>query len=197
MRKLTIPVILSAAFFTTPALAGGVGVMTTGGMHEAKAYYYDNLGRQGIDTQQRPNAGFGAEVMLGDKDDRIMGLMRVYTNVDWPTEEPTLDGVSEEDAIYPEAHLEAPRLDGTITMGVQWGLWGDPSGFQLVATTMFGSAFITPDNLEYLIAEGGVGANYMVNERFQLAGTVAFAGRFRKQITISESMFVSARYMFD
>ncbi|MFT5683631.1 MAG: hypothetical protein ACI8RZ_004563, partial [Myxococcota bacterium] len=77
------------------------------------------------------------------------------------------------------------------------GLWGDPTSFQLIATTLFGSAFITPDNLEYLVAEGGVGAAYMVNERFQLAGTVAFAGRFRKQITISESAFISARYMFD
>jgi hypothetical protein len=197
MSKLTIPVILSAATFSAPAFAGGVGIMGSGGLHEAKAYYYDNLGRQGIDTQQRPNAGFGAEVLLGDKDDRIMGLMRIYSNVDWPTNEPTLSGVDPEDATYPAAHLEAPRLDGTISMGVQWGLWGDPTGFQLIGTTVFGSAFITPDNLEYLIAEAGVGGTYMLNERFQLAGTVAFAGRFRKQVTLSEGAFVSARYMFD
>ncbi|MFT5686575.1 MAG: hypothetical protein ACI8RZ_007531, partial [Myxococcota bacterium] len=113
MRKLTIPVLLSAATFSAPAFAGGVGIMTTGGLHEAKAYYYDDLGRQGVDTQQRPNAGFGAEVMLGDKDDRIMGLMRIYSNVDWPKNEPTLDGVSEDEAIYPAAHLDAPRQDGT------------------------------------------------------------------------------------
>lgn len=197
MRKLTIPVILSAATFSAPAFAGGVGIMGTGGLHEAKAYYYDNLGRQGVDTQQRPNAGFGVEVMLGDKDDRIMGLMRLYTNTDWPTNEPTLSGVSAEDATYPAAHLESPRTDGSISMGIQWGLWGDPTGFQLIGTTMFGSAFITPDNLEYGIAELGVGASYMMNDRFQFAGTLAFAGRYRKQLTISESAFISARYMFD
>lgn len=197
MRKLTIPVILSAATLSAPAFAGGVGIMGTGGLHEAKAYYYDDLGRQGIDTQQRPNAGFGGEVLLGDKDDRIQGLMRIYANVDWPTNEPTLSGVDADEAIYPAAHLEAPRVDGTITMGVQWGLWGDPTGFQLTATTLFGSAFITPDNLEHLIAEGGVGATYMMSDRLQLAGTLAFAGRYRKQITISESAFISARYLFD
>ena len=197
MRKLTFSVILSAATFSAPAFAGGIGVTGTGGFHEAKAYYYDDLGRQGVDTQQRPNAGFGGEVLLGDKDDRVQGLMRLYANVDWPTNDPTLSGVTAEEATFSAAAEEAPRLDGTITMGVQWGLWGDPTGFQLTATTLFGSAFITPDNLEYLIAEGGVGATYMMSERMQLAGTATMSIRYRKKLTIAEGVFVSARYMFD
>ena len=64
-------------------------------------------------------------------------------------------------------------------------------------TSMFGSAFITPDNLEYLIAEAGAGATYMMSDRLQLSGTLTFAGRYRKQLTLSEGAFISARYMFD
>jgi hypothetical protein len=197
MRKLTIPVLLTSLAFSAPAFAGGIGILGTGGMHEAKAYYYDDLGRQGIDNQQRPNAGFGAEVILGDKDDRILGLMRIYSNVDWPTNEPTLSGVSADEAIYPAAHLEAPSLEGACTMGVQWGIWGDPSGFQLVGTTVFGSTFITPDNSEYLIAEAGVGVTQMMSDRMMLSGTLNFSARYRKQITIAEGAYISARYMFD
>ena len=88
-------------------------------------------------------------------------------------------------------------MEGAVTMGVQWGLWGDPGGFQLIGTTVFGSTFITRDNSEYLIAEAGVGVSHMMSDRLQLSGTLNFAGRYRKQITIAEGAYVSARYLFD
>lgn len=194
MRSLAI---FAGLLFAAPAYAGGVGLMATGGIHEGSAYYYSANGVQGIDTQNRPNTGFGAEILLGDKDDRINGLMRAYINMDWPLNEPTTVGITLEEATYPAAHLEPVRADGVITMGIQWGLFGDPTGLQLIGTTMFGSAFATPDNLEYFIAELGVGGTYTLNDQLQLTGSIVGATRYRKQLSLSEGVFVGVRYLFD
>ena len=167
---LLIPALL---LVPTDAFAGGVGVMATGGLHAAKAYYYSPSGQQGIDNQNRPNFGGGLEVTIGDSDDRINGLMRLYANTDLPTTIPTVSGIDPADAIYPPAHEQDPRVDGVATMGVQWGLYGDPSRAQLIATTLFGSAFATRDNLEYFIGDIGVGGTYTVNSRYQFVGLIS------------------------
>ena len=54
--------------------AGSFGLYGQGGIHEGKAYYYRSDRRQGVDSQSRANLGTGFEMMLGDKDDRLIGF---------------------------------------------------------------------------------------------------------------------------
>jgi len=194
MRNIVITTLVLSATTSMPAFAGGFGLLANGGMHAAPAYYYAPSGAQGVDNQFRPNVGYGAEILIGDSDDRILGVMRAYINNDWPT---TAPNVTIEDAAIPPADEQDIRFDGIITIGAQWGIWGEPLGFQLIATSMIGCAAATIDNLEYLIAEGGIGVTYNLSEQMQLASTIAVAGRYRKSLSHAESGFVSVRYLFD
>ncbi|MEL6348958.1 MAG: hypothetical protein AAFV53_37990 [Myxococcota bacterium] len=188
---------LTLMFFTTPAFAGGIGLIGQGGVHSARAYYYSESGQQGIDNQIRPNFGGGMEVLLGDSSDRIQGIIRLYANLDAPLNDPETEGISQDEAIFPAASEVGLRTDGVCTMGVQWGLLGDPDGTQLILTSLIGSAFITRDNLEYLVAEVGIGGTYTINNQLQFFGTLNVAGRYRKRVSHTEGAFVGVRYMFD
>lgn len=188
---------LALLFFSAPSFAGGVGLMVTGGVRGDRAYYYNAAGQQGIDNQTRPNAGFGAELILGDTSDRITGLLRFYANTDWPVTNPETSGIEQSEAIFPAYDELTPRIDGVATMGVQWGLFGDPDNLQLVATTLVGSGFITRDNLEYFVGEGGIGGTYTINSQLQLAGTVAVTARYRKRVSLAQGAFISVRYLID
>jgi hypothetical protein len=193
----TLPALLILAALTpASALAGGVGLFGSAGVHGTKAYYYNSNLQQGVDIQQRPDASFGGEVIIGDKDDRISGIMRLYSNTDFNPTEPTLEGVTKADAIYP-TYDETTRTDLIATMGVQWGLYGEPDGRQLILTTLFGSAFATLDNLEYAIGEVGIGGTMMLSENLQLAGTLNGNIRYRKRITGAGGAYLGIRYMFD
>src|SRR5262245_8365116 len=66
--------LLLAAIASAPAHAGGLGIVATGGMHTDRAYYYNAEGEQGIDNQTLPQAGIGIEGLLGDRDDKILGM---------------------------------------------------------------------------------------------------------------------------
>ena len=65
------------------AEAGSFGLYGHSGIHEGKAYYYRSDGKQGVDSQFRPHAGTGFEMMLGDKDDRLIGQIRLGWTHDW------------------------------------------------------------------------------------------------------------------
>lgn len=191
------PVLIAlAALLPTTAHAGGFGLIASGGFHGAKSYYYNSNLQQGVDNQLRPNGAFGGEVLIGDKDDRINGIMRLYANIDANPVDPTLSGVDPSDAIFP-VYEESTRTDLATTMGVQWGLYGEPDRTQLVLTTMFGSAFATVDNLEYAIGDVGIGGTMMLGDTVQLVGTINAGVRYRKRISMTESAFVGIRYMFD
>ena len=181
------------------ALAGGVGIFSTGGLHEVNAYYYRADGAQGIDTQNRPNAGFGAELLLGDKDDKMIGIMRGYWSKDAAPLEPSIPGLGEDGWTYeyPAAHEAAATHMGILTMGAQAAVWGDPSGTQVVVNALAGSIFATTSNLESYVAEAGVGATYYINEQLHMFGNVAFTTRYRKQISLGENAYAGVRYMFD
>ena len=95
------------------------------------------------------------------------------------------------------AHEEPAVTNGLMRVGVQWGLLGDPSGLQLVMNSMGGTAFATPDNLEYIQLQLDVGATYTINDRIQPFANVSVAGRYRKRVYMTENMFVGVRYLFD
>lgn len=192
----TLPLIIAAlALSSSTAHAGGLGLLATGGMHTERAYYYDTDGNQGIDSQVRPNGGFGGELLLGDKDDKVIGFGRFYLLSDTPTTEPDTQGIS--DAVYPDAHLQGAEHMGVMTVGIQWSLWGDPSGLQVVLNSLAGSGFVTVDNLEFLLVEVGGGGTYALNERLQVYGNLAGTTRYRKTFSFGGNAYAGVRYMFD
>ena len=90
MRKL-LPLslgVLGAFLFSQEALAGGVGVFGAGGLRQAPAYYYRDDGVQFVDFQNRGANSFGAEFLLGDRDDKLQGVMRAFGIFDAPVETP-------------------------------------------------------------------------------------------------------------
>jgi len=184
----------------TAAFAGGVGVTMGAGLHQDRAYYYRDDGAQGIDKQAPTNTGIGVELLLGDRDDRIIGLVRGYVSHDGALTNPDPASLGEDmsyDYIYPDVESMGGRNVGAAAVGIQWSLWGDPAGFQVIANSLIGSGFWTLDNLEYALFQAGVGATYTMNERFQLMGSLDATSRFRKRFDFGADVWVSARYMFD
>jgi hypothetical protein len=188
--------------FTTNAEAGALGIIGHGGMYEGKAYYYRSDGLQGIDSQYRPSAGLGFETLLGDKDDRLIGQLRLGWNHDWAINNPEYTETKDENGnsytyTHPDYSTSEPRNDGLISVGLQWGLWGEPTGFQVIAATSFASGFWTIDNLEYFIVEVGPGVTYTINDQYQFHSTVCFAPRYRKQMYLGMTTYAGVRYLFD
>lgn len=194
MRRLALLALTGLALPST-ALAGGVGLLTTGGLHQTRAYYYNAEGDQGIDSQTRFNFGGGGVVMLGDKDDKVQGVMRFWYLQDQAVADPDTGDTA--DAVFPAEAAEGPTHLGVFTAGVQWGLYGDPANFQLTLETHAGSGFATADATEFLLVEVGPGFTYGVAEDIVLFGSITADMRYRKRATFSENLYLGARYMFD
>jgi hypothetical protein len=198
MRNSTLLAAVGLSLLPLSASAGGIGVIASGGIHEGRAPYYRSDGLQGIDVQQRPNAGVGGEALLGDKDDKIQGVVRLYVLSDWPLNEPDVSNESSDYEYTWPAHEDLPiKHQGAIMVGVQWGILGDPGGFQFTATSLVGSGFATMDNLEFFMIEPGVGVTYMLNERLQAHANLAATIRYRKRVYTGANAYAGIRYMFD
>ena len=146
MNKLLRIALASVALsFGSTAYAGAIGLNTTAGLHQQRAYYYSqDGGEQGIDNQYRPNYGVGLELMVGDKDEKVQGILRMNWLQDSPLNEPDTGNVK--DPVFPPAHEQDPRNVGALGLGVQWGVLGDPTGTQLNVSAVVGTGFITTDN---------------------------------------------------
>ena len=177
------------------ANAGGLGLFTQAGLHQGYAYYYDLYGAQGIDSQYKPHYGVGIEGVLGDKDDRLKGIFRMSWNQDQPLTEPQVP--AEGEYFYSDEEAKGARNDGLIAIGLQWGIWGEPTGFEVVATTLLTSGFWTVDSLEYFVIDIGAGATYSPQENMQFFGVLSFAPRYRKQFALGGQATVGARVFFD
>ena len=208
MRSLTTFTALAAAVgvaaFSSTAEAGGVGVFATPGVRQMPAYFYNSAGDQGIDWQLPGSYGFGVEGILGDKDDRIMGIARFYYLSDLPVSDPDTGNaeVTPEDGaldgyVYPPAADQPASAAGAAAVGIQWGIFGDPTGLQFVLSTVAGTAFITTDNLEFFMFEPGAGVTYTVNDQFQFYGVANYQLRFRKRFTSGANVVAGARFLFD
>jgi hypothetical protein len=200
--KLAIAAIaVLGAFALTPttADAGGVGVTLGGGVHQDRAYYYNEEGEQGIDTQLPMNTGWGGELLLGDRDNRVLGIVRGYVSRDAPLKNPDPSALGEGpgEYVFPNVEKDGHTTRGAAAVGMQWGLWGDPNGFQMIATSLIGSQFWTNDNLETATFQAGVGVTYTANERYQFAASLDATSRFRKRFQWGGDVWLSARYMFD
>jgi len=177
------------------AHAGGLGVLTHAGFHAQNAYFYNQAGDQGIDKQYRPNYGAGLDILVGDKDDKVIGLLRGAWVANAAPTRP--DTGSTENPIIPPAHMQGAHHVGSLGLGVQWGLLGDPTGAQLTTTTVVGSGFITTDNTEYVFIEVGVGGTYNLADNLQAHGTIAGTMRNRKTMSFGPDMYMGIRYLFD
>jgi len=180
------------------ALAGGVGLLGSYGVHQDAAYYYRDDGEQGVDRQLRPTSGVGIELLLGDRDDRLQGIIRFHGVFDSPPENPDLSGESGDyEYLHPDYDALETRRAGAMGAGLQWGLYGDPNKFQLIATTVIGSAFMTPDNLEFAYFQPGVGVTYTLAKRYQFVATLDYTARFRKSFNNGGGALIGFRYMID
>ena len=90
----------AATLAAAPAHAGGIGILGHGGIHTEKAYYYSNVSeggsaiddpknyRQFKQSQILPQFGGGLEFILGDRDDKIIGVFRAAYNMDAAQKDP-------------------------------------------------------------------------------------------------------------
>lgn len=195
MTSMRLSVCSALLLYSSSSFAGSIGLVTNTGLHEGKAYYYDSNGTQGIDSQFKPHVGYGFQFTLGDKDNRLMGLMRFQNSYDWPLENPEIAG--DEDYTHPPYDTLEVNNAGTASIGLQWGLWGNPTGLQLIGTTVLTSGFWTKANTEYFLPEAGVGATYTINDTIQLHGEIAGGIRYRKAVYISSNVYFGVRYLFD
>ncbi len=189
---------LTLAALSGPAHAGGIGVVGLAATHSEKVYFYDSESNQFSDIQMRPTTGFGLEALLGDRDDRLIGLMKVYYFTDFQA---TTDNVETGGGTGPYTiPLDddfRTRSVGVFTAGLQWGLWGDPTGLQVNLVTSLGTAAITPDATEFLLVEIGPGVHYVINKKYVLHAEAVYHFRFRKTASHGGGLNVGIRYYFD
>lgn len=184
----------AATLGASPAHAGGLGIMATMGGHNDRvdSYNYDEESAaytQFTEYQMNPNMGTGLELVLGDKDNKILGIFRAYYLQDSPIKAPS------QGDIY--AVRETARPIGVINAGLQWGIIGNPDQLQFVAVTTLGSGFMTTDQTEFIVGEAGVGGTYMIARQLQLAANVTGGARYRKLFYPTVNGYVGVRYLFD
>ena len=194
-KTLRNMLIVTAVTANSVAYAGAIGLQTSAGLHQDRAYFYSQSGEQGLDNQSRPNFGLGLETLVGDKDEKVQGVLKISWVQDAPLKEPDTGDTS--NAQYPAAHEEKARNVGVLGLGIQWGVLGDPSGTQMNVTSVVGSGFLTTDNTEFVLLEAGVGGTHNLTETLQLSGTLAATMRYRKGASFGPNAYVGIRYLFD
>jgi hypothetical protein len=192
--------LLGGSLYSSGALAGGIGLLGTAGMHQARVYYYDADDTQYLNRQNQLNTGFGLEAVLGDKDDRFLGVARGFFLMDSPPDGPKDPLVS--DPVY--AVPDNPAYLGVATVGVHWGVLGDPTGLQAHIATHVGAGIITADpetgegtSREFLLGEVGIGAHYHLSKAIQVYADAAYTMRYRKSFSPGANGYLGLRYMFD
>ena len=190
---------------SSSALAGGVGISTLGGAHTEKVSFYDGADTQYIDIQMRPTWGLTLEAILGDRDYKLMGLMRFsYLQDSAPTgnvDEPAgfVDRLDDDgNVIPPEVPIRTGTNDiGAISAGLLWGIWGDPTGFQVNTLTAVGAGILTADSTEYVFVEVAPGVQYTLNDQIQFHASAGYHLRFRKGASHGPTASAGVRYLFD
>ena len=192
---------------TQDALAGGIGLMATGGVHTETLYYYESVDAQGnaipdpdlfeqfADPQVLPNFGFGGEFLLGDRDDRIFGVSRLFYLQDGPQRDPTADARDPSAVVV--ARRETARHVGVGTIGLSWGILGNPNKFQFGAATHIGAAFLTNDYTDYLMLQAGPMFTYRPNRQVMVFGEALYTARFRFEVEHAPTVNAGIRYFFD
>jgi len=197
MRPICLPAFLALAsltLFAGPAYAGGIGLVTTAGLHGDRVYSYE-VDVNGVSTQMapedqmNPDFGGGLEIVLGDKDLKVMGIFRGYYLQDTRQQDPKNGPVFN--------IRDTPRDLGVVTAGLQWGVLGDPGGLQMTVIGTLGSGVFTDDFTGYALGEAGVGGTWMAARRVQVAASVVGGIRYRKRVYPTTNAYLGVRYLFD
>jgi hypothetical protein len=198
---------LASMLFATNAFAGGVGLVMTGGAHQETVTFYSNSDEAGAledwkdypqyqMVQTLPNMGGGIEFILGDRDDRFIGVFRGYYQQDASQLDPRDAGVIPADQVVGEFRA-TPRNLGVAQIGINWGFLGNTDGFLFGATAHVGSGFLTSDHTEFLLADAGVIASYRLNRQISVFTDLVYTLRVRKGMSSGANGYLGVRYMFD
>lgn len=199
MRPI-LPLALLALAAPLPALAGGVGLVATAGLHGDRVYAYeiDEIGQETqLDPQNQinPNFGGGLEIVLGDKDLKVAGIFRGFYLQDAAQQEPVKpDGLEGEFAFNVR---DEPKDIGVITAGLQWGVLGDPGALQMTVVGTIGAGVFTEAMDGYVTAEAGVGGTWMAARRVQVVASVTGGARYWKRFYPTTNAYAGVRYLFD
>lgn len=187
---------LLAALVLAPgsAQAGGLGLILNGGAHADRVYGYEALAngtyeQMEPETQFNAHGGGGLEIVLGDRDNSVLGVFRGYYLVD--------AGQSPVEGADVSEVRETARPVGMATAGLQWGVWGEPDALQAVVTANAGAGLFTSDMTEFLDLQVGGGATWMATSDLQVLGTVTAGTRYRKRFFPEAGVTVGVRYLFD
>lgn len=196
---MRVLVALFIAALSTPAFAGGLGVLAHGGVRGQEVYFYDssdNLKQYSL-GQTLANFGGGLEMMIGDRDDRIIGTFKGYYVYETAERDPgTITTLVEPENVVADWR-EDPRHIGVVSVGLQIGLLGQPSDKQLVAVADIGSGFLTRDHTEYLQVQVGAGGTLSLSREIQLYGQAQYHLRSFKGLHHGAAVTIGARYLFD
>lgn len=200
-----------ALFLAAPAQAGGVGLLLNGGLHTEDVYFYSKVNSADPTVEYSdvndyeqfqlvefvPNYGGGLELILGDRDDRILGSFRLYYNQDAPQVDPATVTDEVAPANVVAAYREDPHHVGVAYIGLSWGFLGDPANFQFGASGHLGSGFLTTDHTEFLTFDLGPMVSYRFARQTVLFADLVYQGRIRKEVSHGANFFAGIRYMFD
>jgi len=193
-----MPILSALLLLPNSALAGGIGLVGSAGSHVDTVYSYYEVDSSGATNQREPdnqmnsNMGGGVELILGDRDNKILGVFRGYYLRDSAQKKP--DNFQEGD-IY--AVREVPKPRGVVDAGIQWGLIGDPGNIQFTAVSTIGTAFLSDDLSEYYFIEAGLGGTWMAERHVQVAVSITGGTRYRKGFFPTANGYVGARWLFD
>jgi hypothetical protein len=195
----TVATLVAGLAIASPSFAGGLGVLGTFGVHNERVFYYDSSQNftQWEMSQVIPNYGAGLELILGDRDDRILGTLRAYWVQDAPQRSPAdiTTNVAAQNVV--SAYRDTATNVGMASVGLQWGIVGSPDTMQLNAVGGVGSGFLTNDHTEFLFIEAGIGGHYQIARSMQAFGNVMYSARWRKGYEHGPIAYAGVRYLFD
>lgn len=203
MRNILLA-LAGSMLLSSTAYAGGIGLISTGGLHQEQVYAYDTELTQYKINQPRPIYGLGMQAILGDVDDDFVGVAKIYFLGDSPPNRAGIQasavsqGWKEADnGELTFATREDMRTMGVATAGLQWTAWGEPTGLAVNVLGNLGASFMTVDSREFLLAEAGVGAHYALSDMLQVNAEAMYRMRYRKGFAHGGGINVGVRYFFD
>ena len=217
-RSIAGAAILAMGATVAPqAHAGGISLIGFGGTHTDKTYFYSNADPDTFEddepvifddyndyeqysiTQTIPQAGFGGEVVLGDRDDLITGSVRLLYQQDFAQTDPAELTTSVPTDFVVSAHRDKARHIGIGLIGLNFGLVEFASDrFRVEAVGLVGSGFITLDHTEFFTAGVGPGIVYKAGRQVHVFGEMMYMARFQQRGWQHQgNINLGVRYYFD